>query len=286
MNEFYKKVMTLNIGIIGLGLMGGSLAKAVKRYGIASKVYGFTNSEKNKKDILDLNLVDELVDLETLKKVSDVIILAIPVDAIISMFPNFLDIDGNTTIIDMGSTKEYIVKSIPPKIRKNFIAAHPMTGTEKSGPKAAIDDLYEGKTVVFCDLEQNANLHVNRAFKIFQEIGMRIVVMDSDKHDIHACYISHLPHIISFSLANTVMSHEDPKSIIALAAGGFKDMSRIAKSSPRMWSDIFKQNRENLLKAIESFENQLDDAKEMIKNENYENLEEWMKKANSLHEIL
>lgn len=286
MNEFYKKVMTLNIGIIGLGLMGGSLAKAVKRYGIASKVYGFTNSEKNKKDILDLNLVDELVDLETLKKVSDVIILAIPVDAIISMFPNFLDIDENITIIDMGSTKEYIVKSIPPKIRKNFIAAHPMTGTEKSGPKAAIDDLYEGKTVVFCDLEQNANLHVNRAFKIFQEIGMRIVVMDSDKHDIHACYISHLPHIISFSLANTVMSHEDPKSIIALAAGGFKDMSRIAKSSPRMWSDIFKQNRENLLKAIESFENQLDDAKEMIKNENYENLEEWMKKANSLHEIL
>ncbi len=278
--------MTLNIGIIGLGLMGGSLAKAVKRYGIASKVYGFTNSEKNKKDILDLNLVDELVDLETLKKVSDVIILAIPVDAIISMFPNFLDIDENTTIIDMGSTKEYIVKSIPPKIRKNFIAAHPMTGTEKSGPKAAIDDLYEGKTVVFCDLEQNANLHVNRAFKIFQEIGMRIVVMDSDKHDIHACYISHLPHIISFSLANTVMSHEDPKSIIALAAGGFKDMSRIAKSSPRMWSDIFKQNRENLLKAIESFENQLDDAKDMIKNENYENLEEWMKKANSLHEIL
>ncbi|MFY9077074.1 prephenate dehydrogenase [Aliarcobacter butzleri] len=278
--------MTLNIGIIGLGLMGGSLAKAVKRYGIASKVYGFTNSEKNKKDILDLNLVDELVDLETLKKVSDVIILAIPVDAIISMFPNFLDIDENTTIIDMGSTKEYIVKSIPPKIRKNFIAAHPMTGTEKSGPKAAIDDLYEGKTVVFCDLEQNVNLHVNRAFKIFQEIGMRIVVMDSDKHDIHACYISHLPHIISFSLANTVMSHEDPKSIIALAAGGFKDMSRIAKSSPRMWSDIFKQNRENLLKAIESFENQLDDAKEMIKNENYENLEEWMKKANSLHEIL
>ena len=221
----------MNIGIIGLGLMGGSLAKAVKRYGIAKKVYGFANSEKNKRDILELNLVDELVDLETLKKVSDVIILAIPVDAIIGMFPNFLDIDENTTIIDMGSTKEYIVKNIPSIIRKNFVAAHPMTGTEKSGPKAAIDDLYEGKTVVFCDLEDNGNVHVNRAFRIFQEIGMRIVVMDSDQHDIHACYISHLPHIISFSLANTVMGHEDPKSIIALAAGGFKDMSRIAKSS-------------------------------------------------------
>ncbi|CAM3474520.1 prephenate dehydrogenase [Arcobacter aquimarinus] len=276
----------MNIGIIGLGLMGGSLAKAVKRYGIAKKVYGFTNSERNKKDILELNLVDELVDLDTLKKVSDVIILAIPVDAIISMFPNFLDIDENTTIIDMGSTKEYIVKSIPPKIRKNFIAAHPMTGTEKSGPKAAIDDLYEGKTVVFCDLEDNGNLHVNKAFKIFQEIGMRIVVMDSSQHDIHACYISHLPHIISFSLANTVMGHEDPKSIIALAAGGFKDMSRIAKSSPRMWSDIFKQNRTNLLASIDLFEEHLQTARKMVEEENYEKLEEWMKKANTLHEIL
>ncbi len=266
--------------------MGGSLAKAVKRYGIASKVYGFTNSEKNKKEIMDLNLVDELVDLETLKKVSDVIILSIPVDAIISMFPSFLDISDNTTIIDMGSTKEYIVKNIPLEIRKNFIAAHPMTGTEKSGPKAAIDNLYEGKTVVFCDLEENANIHVNRAFKIFQEIGMRIVVMDSRDHDVNACYISHLPHLISFSLANTVMSHQNPKEIIALAAGGFKDMSRIAKSSPRMWGDIFKQNRKNMLESIKSFEEQMNEAKKMIEDERYEELEEWMKKANTLHEIL
>lgn len=276
----------MNIGIIGLGLMGGSLAKAVKRYGIAKKVYGFTNSEKNKKDILELSLVDELVDLETLKKVSDVIILAIPVDAIINMFPNFLDISENTTIIDMGSTKEYIVKNIPKKIRKNFIPAHPMTGTEKSGPKAAIDDLYEGKTVVLCDLEDNSEIHIDKATKIFQAIGMRIVVMDSAQHDIHACYMSHLPHVISFSLANTVMNNEDPKSIIALAAGGFKDMSRIAKSSPRMWSDIFKQNKKNLLASIDLFENQLQNARKMVEEENYELLEEWMKKANTLHEIL
>ena len=276
----------MNIGIIGLGLMGGSLAKAVKRYGISKKVYGFTNSEKNKKEIEELGLVDELVDLETLKKVSDVIILSIPVDAIISMFPDFLDIDDKTTIIDMGSTKEYIVKNIPAKIRKNFVAAHPMTGTEKNGPKAAIDNLYEGKTVVLCDLEDNENMHVNKAFKIFQEIGMRIVVMNSHEHDVNACYISHLPHLISFGLANTVMSHQNPKEIIALAAGGFKDMSRIAKSSPRMWGDIFKQNRENMLKSIKSFEDQMNEAKKMIEEERYEDLENWMKKANSLHEIL
>ncbi|HKM18713.1 MAG TPA: prephenate dehydrogenase [Aliarcobacter sp.] len=276
----------MNIGIIGLGLMGGSLAKAVKRYGISKKVYGFTNSEKNKKEIEELGLVDELVDLETLKKVSDVIILSIPVDAIISMFPNFLDINDKTTIIDMGSTKEYIVKNIPSKIRKNFVAAHPMTGTEKNGPKAAIDNLYEGKTVVLCDLEDNANIHVNKAFKIFQEIGMRIVVMNSHEHDVNACYISHLPHLISFGLANTVMSHQNPKEIIALAAGGFKDMSRIAKSSPRMWGDIFKQNRQNMLESIKSFEDQMNEAKKMIEEERYEELENWMKKANSLHEIL
>ena len=280
------KVVVLNIGIVGLGLMGGSFAKAVKRYGIANKVYGIANSQKNRQDILELNLVDELVDLETLKKVSDVIILAIPVDGIIAMFPQLLDIDNNVTIIDMGSTKKYIVDNIPQEIRKNFVAAHPMTGTEKSGPKAAIEHLYEGKTVVLCDLEQNDEIHSNRALKIFQEIGMRIVVMDSAQHDIHACYMSHLPHVISFSLANTVMGHEDPKSIIALAAGGFKDMSRIAKSSPRMWSDIFKQNRKNLLDSIDLFEEHIKNARKMVEEENYEALEEWMKKANSLHEIL
>lgn len=276
----------MNIGVVGLGLMGGSLAKAVKRYGIAKKVLGYINSEKNKKDVLELKLVDEIVDLKTLKEESDIIILAIPVDAIIKMFPSFLDIDEKTTIIDMGSTKEYIVKNIPEQIRENFVPAHPMTGTEKSGPKAAIDDLYEGKTVVLCNLEKNGNMHVNKAFRIFQGIGMRIVVMDSDEHDIHACFMSHLPHAISFSLANTVMGHEDPKSIIALAAGGFKDMSRIAKSSPRMWTDIFKQNRKNLLTSIDLFEEHMKKVRKMVEEEKYEELEEWMAKANTLHEIL
>ncbi|AXX92418.1 prephenate dehydrogenase [Malaciobacter molluscorum LMG 25693] len=276
----------MNIGIVGLGLMGGSLAKALKKYAIAKKVLGYINNEKNKKDVLELNLVDEIVDLETLKKESDVIILAIPVDGIIKMFPSLLDIDKKTTIIDMGSTKEYIVKNIPESIRENFIPAHPMTGTEKSGPKAAIDGLYEGNTVVLCNLEKNENTHVNKALRIFQGIGMRIVVMNADEHDIHACFMSHLPHAISFSLANTVMSHEDPRSIIALAAGGFKDMSRVAKSSPRMWTDIFKQNRKNLLKSIDLFEGHMKKVRKMVEEENYEELEKWMAKANSLHEIL
>lgn len=276
----------MNIGIVGLGLMGGSIAKAVKKYAIAKNVYGYARNEQTAKEIKELNLVDKLMSLDELKKNSDVIILAIPVDSIISMFDDLKDVSQNTTIMDLGSTKEFIVKNIPKEIRKNFIAAHPMTGTEKFGPKAAIDGLYEGKSVVLCDLEENDELHKNRAIKIFQDIGMRLVFMKASEHDIHACYMSHLPHAISYSLANTVMNHEDPRSIIALAAGGFKDMSRIAKSSPNMWIDIFKQNRENLLDSIDLFEVHMKKVREMVENEEYEELDKWMKKANSLHEIL
>lgn len=276
----------MNIGIVGLGLMGGSIAKAVKKYGIAKNVYGYARTAKTIEEIKELKLVDELMSFEELKEKSDVIILAIPVDSIIAMIDDLKDISPTTTIMDLGSTKEKIISHIPNEIRRNFIAAHPMTGTEKFGPRAAIDGLYEGKAVVLCDLEENKDLHKQRAIKIFQEIGMRIIFMNAHEHDIHACYMSHLPHAISYSLANTVMNHEDPKSIIALAAGGFKDMSRVAKSSPDMWTDIFKQNRKNLLESIDLFEEHMKKVRVMVENEDYEELKNWMKKANSLHEIL
>jgi len=276
----------LNIGIVGLGLMGGSFAKAVKKYAIADKVYGYARSEKSKKEIAELNLVDELVDIKTLKEKSDLIVLAIPVDNIIAILPELLDVSESTTIMDLGSTKEFIVKNIPQEIRSNFVAAHPMCGSEKFGPKAAMDNLYEGKTVVLCDLEDNTQLHEQRAIKVFQDIGMRLVFMDSKNHDIHACYMSHLPHAISYSLANTVMGHEDPKAIIALAAGGFTDMSRIAKSSPDMWTDIFRQNKDNLISSIDLFEDQMKKVRSMVEEERYDELKQWMEKANTLHEIL
>lgn len=266
--------------------MGGSIAKAVKKYAIAKNVYGYARTPKTIEEIKELNLVDELMSLNELKKKSDIIILAIPVDSIIEMIDDLKDISNETTIMDLGSTKEKIVQNIPNEIRRNFIAAHPMTGTEKFGPKAAIDGLYEGRTVVLCDLEDNDDLHKERATNLFQDIGMRVIFMDSHEHDIHACYMSHLPHAISYSLANTVMNHEDPRSIIALAAGGFKDMSRVAKSSPDMWTDIFKQNRKNLLESIDLFEVHMNKVREMVENEEYDELKTWMKKANSLHEIL
>ncbi|MBD3840749.1 MAG: prephenate dehydrogenase [Campylobacterales bacterium] len=275
----------LKFGIVGLGLMGGSFAKVVKKYGLSSVVVGYDHNTLHQTQALELGLVEKIVELEELKS-CDVIVLCIPVDAIIAFLPKLKDVANTTTIIDFGSTKKLIVQNIPSSLLSNYIPAHPMTGTEKFGPLAAVDGLYEGKTIVLCDTQNCDTLHTQRALNIFNAIPMRIVFMDSSTHDLHACYMSHLPHAISFALANTVMSHEDPQNIISLAAGGFKDMSRIAKSSPHMWTDIFRQNKKNLLDSIEIFESQIAKVKSMLQNEEYEKISSWMSKANSLHDIL
>ena len=275
----------MTFGIVGLGLMGGSFGKALKKYNLAINVYGYDHNKVHQSQALELGLVDKICTLEELKK-CDVIILAIPVDGIIAFMQHIKDIDINTTVIDLGSTKEIIVNNIPTSIRKNFIAAHPMTGTEKFGPKSAIDNLYEEKIVVLCNLEDNSALHIERTKNIFENMNMKIVYMDAKEHDIHACYMSHLPHAISFGLAYTVMDHEAPRESITLAAGGFRDMSRIAKSSADMWNDIFRQNRDNLIESLGIFEKNMSDAKQMLIDEDYENLSKWINKANNLHKIL
>ncbi len=275
----------MKIGIVGLGLMGGSLGLALKKTKLVSKVYGFDHNLTHCEEALKLNLVDEILSFNEIQE-CDVVFLAIPVEAIISTLKKLKNISKNTTVIDLGSTKEEIVKNTPKSIRKNFIPAHPMAGTEKFGPSAAIENLYHDKVVVLCDMQESDEFHKNRAIQIFSHIGMKIVFMDSHNHDIHASFISHLPHAISYALANSVMRQEDPKNILLLAGGGFKDMSRIAKSSPQMWSNIFKQNRKNLLNSINAFEKELEKSKEMIENENWEELEKWMAKATTLHNIL
>ncbi len=275
----------MKIGIIGLGLMGGSLGLALRKIKLVSKIYGFDHNLTHCEEALRLGLVDEIISFGEIKE-CDVIFLAIPVEAIIKTLKNLEDISPSTTVIDLGSTKEKIVKSTPERIRKNFIPAHPMAGTEKFGPSAAIEGLYQDKVVVLCDMEDSGDLHKNRAIQIFSHIGMKIVFMNSKNHDVHASFISHLPHALSYALANSVMKQEDPKNILLLAGGGFKDMSRIAKSSPQMWTDIFKQNRDNLLKSIEVFEKELKKSKEMIEKEQWKELEEWMSKATTLHNIL
>ncbi|MCH9814338.1 MAG: prephenate dehydrogenase [Epsilonproteobacteria bacterium] len=273
------------IGIVGLGLMGGSFGLALKGALSEIKVVGFDHNEHHCEEALSLGLVDEIVSFDLLKK-SDVIVLAIPVEAIIQTLQTLTDIDSRTTIIDLGSTKADIVEKTPLVLQESLVAAHPMAGIEKFGPSAAFDELYVDKVVVLCDLERNATLHQKRALDIFNALKMQIVRMNAKEHDLHAAYISHLPHAISYALANSVLKQEDPKSILALAAGGFRDMSRIAKSSPNMWSDIFKQNQENLLDSITSFEVELSYAKKLIKEGDFEALKVWMQSATTLHKIL
>lgn len=275
----------MTVGIIGLGLIGGSLGLELREFDFIDKVIGYDRNEKHKKEALELNIVDEVVSFEEIKS-SDVIFLAIPVEGIIKTLKNLTYIKPNTTIIDLGSTKEKIVESVPKKIRKNFVAAHPMAGTEKFGPKAAFKGLFKDKIVVLCNIEDSGEKQKEVAQKIFKSLQMKIVYMDAKEHDRHAAFISHLPHAISYALANSVLKQENPENILILAAGGFRDMSRLAKSSPNMWTDIFKQNRENLLESLDVFKKELKYAKKLIEQEKWEELKAWMEKATTLHDIL
>jgi prephenate dehydrogenase len=273
-----------NIGIIGLGLIGGSLGLALKNSD-KYRVLGYDRNEKHVKEAEKLGLVDEVQTFSEIQQNSDVLFLAIPVEGIISALKSFSNLKENITIIDMGSTKQDIVLAVPKQIRKNFVPAHPMAGTEKSGPSASLKDLYRGRVAVLCDLEDSGEKQREDAFDIFNFLEMRIVEMTSFEHDQHTAWISHLPHLISFSLANSVMAQEDRESILNLSAGGFRDMSRLAKSSPKMWRDIFSQNSENLLKSLERFKSEIAEFEKMIKKESWEEVEKKMIEANRLHNI-
>ena len=275
----------MTVGIIGLGLMGGSFAMAIQKLSFIKKIIGFDHNKNHEKEALELNLVDQIVSFDTLKS-ADIIILAIPVDGIISCLNDLQDIPAGTTIIDLGSTKEKIVSSIPSNLRLNVVAAHPMTGTEKFGPSAALDNLYKEKVVVLCNLEDSGTHQQEVAVRLFSGIHMTLVYMKAHEHDLHVAYISHMPHLISYSLANAVLQHEEHENILNLAAGGFRSMSRLAKSSPNMWGDIFRQNKTHLLDSLSSFEKELSLMKKMVQNEQWDDLDEKMKEANSLHDIL
>lgn len=275
----------MQAGIVGLGLMGGSMGLALKETQMFKRIVGLDCSPLHTQQSLSLGLVDECVTLEEIEA-CDVIFLAIPVDAIVEILAHLKPKAPHTTIIDLGSTKEQIIQSVPASLRKNFVAAHPMCGTENFGPKAAFKDLYRHKIVVLTDLEESGELQRALAKEIFVAIGMTLVKMDSKAHDHHAAFISHLPHLISYALANTVLSQENPENILALAAGGFRDMSRIAQSSARMWTDIARQNQDNLLETLHIFEQELTHARELIETKKWDELYEWMRRANKLHEIL
>ena len=272
-------------GIVGLGLMGGSFGLATRDY--FKEIIGIDKNKEHKTLALTLGLVDKVGELEDLQKV-DVIILAIPIRGIIETLKilSKFNLKKDITIIDFGSTKESIINECPKNIRKNLVASHPMAGTEYSGPNAAIANLYKNKIIVVCNINESGDTQKKVAVDIFNYLEMKIKYMDAKEHDRHAAFISHMPHIVSFSIANAVLNQEDKEHIVTLAAGGFRDMSRLAKSSPIMWRDIFKENKQNLLDAIESFKSELKKAKEMIEKEEWEELKKWMQKGNELHKIM
>ena len=275
----------MKIGIVGLGLMGGSLALSLRKLSFVSEVYGLDHNKAHQEEAIRLNLVDALIDFEQLCTL-DVIILAIPVNGVIKSLEALEGkISEKTTIIDLGSTKEAIVKAVPPSIRANFVAAHPMTGTENNGPSAAFDGLYNNKVVVLCDLEASGTHQQETAVRIFSGIHMRLSYMHAHEHDRHAAFISHMPHVISYSIANSVLRQEDKYNILAMAAGGFRSMSRLAKSSPDMWEDIFKQNKGNLIDAIETFQTELEAFKKEIKNDEWDKVSQKMHRGNELEDI-
>lgn len=276
----------MNIGIIGLGLMGGSLGLALKKLPHKYTIIGYDHNEQHQEDALKLNLVDRLAENFDEIKNLDVIVLTIPVDAIIKTAQTLTDVDKNCTIIDFGSSKEKIDAGIPLEIRNNFVTAHPMTGTERCGPTAAIEGLYTEQIMVVCNQEKSGILQNHIALELFKDIEAKVVFMGAKEHDKHAAFISHMPHTVSYALANSVMKQEDPQSITALAGGGFRSMSRIAKSSPSMWEDIFRQNKKNLLVSMEAFNHEMQLCQKMIENDEWKALHLWMTKANELHQIL
>jgi prephenate dehydrogenase len=243
----------MKITIVGLGLIGGSLAIDLRNKKIATRLIGVDFNEEHSKKAKELGLVDEILPEDKAFAESDVVILAIPVNTIGALLPSMLDrVAKNTVVIDTGSTKTMICKSVTQHNRRTqFVAAHPISGTENSGPTAALQGLFDGKTNIICEKEQSSESSLAVAKNIFDSVGMNTIFMEPDEHDKHVAYVSHLSHVSSFLLGQTVLDIEkDEKNIFDLAGSGFASTVRLAKSSPAMWAPIFEQNSEYLSQAL------------------------------------
>lgn len=280
--------MMEKIYIIGIGLIGGSFALDIKRLHPETKIFGIDNNEAHLKEALSLNIIDNTATIEDLSN-ADLVIVAIPVNATVKQLPEILNkISDNTLVLDVGSTKEDIcdaVKSHPK--RRNFLAMHPIAGTEFSGPSAAIPNLYTGKTNIICEVEDTAFKLQEKALKLFSEIGMRIRYMKPKAHDKHIAYVSHLSHISSFMLGKTVIEKEkNERDIFDMAGSGFESTVRLAKSSPEMWTPIFEQNKTNVIKTLDEYISNLKQFKEFMENDDFEAIYNEMKNTNHIKDIL
>ena len=279
----------MKITIIGIGLIGGSMALKLKSAGLVSYVFGVDQNENHLTEAKNLGIIDEISSLENAVSQSELVIIAIPVDAARKILPSVLDlINDNQTVMDAGSTKYGIVQTVRNHpMRKRFVAFHPMWGTENSGPKSAISESFSGKAAVVCDREDSAEDALRMVQKVIENLDMHLIYMNSDDHDIHTAYISHISHITSYALANTVLEKErEEETIFQLARTGFSSTVRLAKSHPEMWVPLFKQNKENVLDVLNEHISQLRKFKSALEKENYDLLEDLIRNANKIRGIL
>ena len=274
--------------IIGLGLIGGSLAKDLRKSKFATELIGVETNNEHAKQALEIGLVDRIEPLEKAVRNTDIVIIAIPVDKELMVLPKILDtIKSNTTVTDMGSTKRVIIETIKnhPR-RKNFVPAHPMSGTENSGPTAALEDLFRGKITILCDQSDSGPQHLALIEKMFQNLGMDIAYMTADEQDHSTAFVSHLPHAAAYALANAVQAKEDRNIIFDLASGGFRSTVRLAKSSGTMWHPIFQQNRNYVVESLDVYIKHLQEFRNCLFEENDERMHELIVNANKIRGIL
>jgi prephenate dehydrogenase len=278
----------MNVFVIGLGLIGGSMALDIQTVYPNAVLYGIDADEDHINEALELGIVQQKATFEALAT-ADVVIVAIPVDVQLEVLPKVLDVISDTTLVfDVGSTKTQVCAAIEnhPK-RRNFLAAHPIAGTEFSGPKAAISNLFQGKTNIICEVEKTAFKLQEKALDIFAKLGMRIRYMDVQSHDKHIAYMSHLSHISAFMLGKTVIEKEkNERDIFDMAGSGFASTVRLAKSSPAMWTPIFEQNKVNIIKTLEEYIANLQQFKELMEEGEFSKIYAEMQNTNHIKQIL
>lgn len=278
----------MKVYVIGIGLIGGSLAKDFKKHLDNVTIFGVDLNEKNLDKALELGIIDEKAELKDVAQ-ADCVIVSVPVDVSAVLLEQVLDtIKGDTLVFDVGSTKFTICEKVKNHVnRRNFLAAHPIAGTEFSGPEAALEGLFDGKTNIICEVEKTAFKLQERALELFKKIGMRIRYMDPVAHDKHIAYVSHLSHISSFMLGKTVIEKEqNERDIFDLAGSGFESTVRLAKSSPAMWTPIFKQNKQFVLESLKEYIDNLSNFKTLLESDCYQEVFEEMENTNRIKEIL
>lgn len=277
-----------NIYIIGVGLIGGSFARDLRQHLPEATLYGIDTNDQHINEAQSLGVIDKEATLQDLTK-ADLVVLAIPVDIAVRVLPEVLDhIGENTIVIDMGSTKQAICEVVAthPQ-RRNFLACHPIAGTEFSGPSAAIEGLYNGKTNIVCEVEKTAFKLQEKVLELFKQMGMRMRYMDPVSHDKHIAYMSHLSHISAFMLGKTVINKEkNERDIFDMAGSGFASTVRLAKSNPVTWTSIFKQNKENVLETLEEYITNLNEFKTLLETDNFQGVHDEMESTNHIKEIL